>query len=265
MPDRYVKVPPRRFPSFTMAFQPIVDVSCHRVWAYEALVRGRKGASASSVFSKVPRSLFHHFDLLCRHRAIELAGKLFEAEARPLLSINLSPAALGSMHTCLPSLLDKLNEMGFHPSDIIVEFTENDHLTDVAVTSSLAAQYKNAGFLIALDDFGAGYSGLTRLAALPVDFLKIDMELIRGIDHDPVRQIIVSGLVDIAHKLSSEIIAEGVETAAELHFLQNLGIGLFQGYYFAKPAINALPDVWFIKSRQPVHNGREFLHWCAVA
>lgn len=250
MPDRYAEFPlnKRRLPSFTMAFQPIVDVSRQRIWAYEALVRGRNGASATSVFSKVPRPLFHHFDLLCRHRAIEQASKLFESEDRPLLSINLSPAALGSMHACLPSLLEKVNEMGFRPSDIMIEFTESDHLTDVAAASRLAAEYRDAGFLTALDDFGAGYSGLTRLAAFPADFLKIDMELTRGIDKDPARQIIVSGLIDIARKLSSEIIAEGVETAAELRFLEKLGIRLFQGYFFAKPAVNALPNVWFPRS-----------------
>lgn len=265
MPDRSVEVLLNigRFPSFTMAFQPIVDVSCHRVWAYEALVRGRNGASASAVFSKVPRPLIQHFELLCRHRAIEMASQLFRAEDRSLLSLNLSPTALGSVYACVPYLVDRVNEMGFHPSDVIIEFTEGDHVADVIATSRLAAQYKDAGFLTALDDFGAGYSGLTRLAAFPADFLKIDMELVRGIDKDSARQIIVSGLIDIAQKLSSELIAEGVETAAEFHFLQTLGIRLFQGYHFAKPAINALPKVGFATSLQPVPddgNRRQFLN-----
>ena len=96
---------------------------------------------------------------------------------------------------------------------------------------------------MALDDFGAGYSQLNLLAALPIDILKLDMELTRNLDRSRTTQTIVRHLVHMAKELGTEIIAEGIESFEEYETLRGLGIRFMQGYLFAKPAFEALPHV----------------------
>ena len=103
--------------------------------------------------------------------------------------------------------------------------------------------YRKQGFKTAIDDFGSGYAGLNLLADFQPDLLKLDMELIRGIDQDSVRQVLVDGTVQMCRRLGVEVIAEGVETREELAALKGMGIQLFQGYLLARPGFEALPDV----------------------
>jgi len=115
----------------------------------------------------------------------------------------------------------------------------------VAHVQRIIAEYRKQGFATALDDFGAGYAGLNLLASFQPDFIKLDMELIRGIATSPARQTIVAGVIMMARQLGVAVIAEGVETEAELTALRAAGIQLFQGYLFAKPAVASLPAVCF--------------------
>jgi len=100
-----------------------------------------------------------------------------------------------------------------------------------------------ARFRTAIDDFGAGYSGLNLLADLQTDFIKLDMALVRGIDRSRTRQAIVRGTVSVCRDLGIATIAEGVETIDELRALMDLGIELFQGYLLARPAFEAQAEV----------------------
>jgi EAL domain-containing protein (putative c-di-GMP-specific phosphodiesterase class I) len=102
--------------------------------------------------------------------------------------------------------------------------------------------YHGRGFTTAIDDFGAGFAGLNLLAQFQPQVLKVDMELVRGIDASAVKQAIVQGVALIASRLGSRLVAEGVETRAELDCLRGLGIELFQGYLLAKPQVEALPE-----------------------
>jgi EAL domain-containing protein (putative c-di-GMP-specific phosphodiesterase class I) len=99
------------------------------------------------------------------------------------------------------------------------------------------------GFTTAIDDFGAGRAGLGLLVDFQPDVIKIDMKLIRGIDTSPARQAVVSGIVAIARELSILVLAEGIETESEFLVLKAAGVRLFQGYWFAKPAFEQLPEV----------------------
>src|SRR5690606_29381138 len=103
--------------------------------------------------------------------------------------------------------------------------------------------YRGRGFQTAIDDFGAGYAGLSRLVEFQPDLIKLDMALLRGIDTDPVRRTIVAGVAGIARGIGSTLLAEGVETADEYHALRELGIHLFQGYLFGRPALERLEPV----------------------
>src|SRR5690606_15375814 len=114
---------------------------------------------------------------------------------------------------------------------------------DVSHLRGIVQHYQQRGFLTAIDDFGAGYSGLNLLAELHTDLIKLDMALIRNIDTDKGRRAITNGILQVCRDLSIQVIAEGVETPGELTTLQDLGIELFQGYHFARPAFQALADI----------------------
>jgi EAL domain-containing protein (putative c-di-GMP-specific phosphodiesterase class I) len=228
--------------SFTMAFQPIVDVEAGRIWGYESLVRGPNGETASSILERVNAANRYRFDQAARVRAIELASRLFPRGEPLTLSINFLPNAVYEPQACIRSSLAAARRAGFDFRRIMFEFTEDEQL-DAAHVKRIVEVYKQQGFLTGLDDFGAGYAGLTLLADFRPDVIKLDMHLIRGIAGDPARRAIVAGIMHIARALNLTVLAEGVETADEVRVLRAAGIRLFQGFYFARPALESLPDV----------------------
>jgi EAL domain-containing protein (putative c-di-GMP-specific phosphodiesterase class I) len=228
--------------TFTMAFHPIVDLERGDVWGYEALVRGTEGQGAGYILGQVDDGNRYRFDQACRTKAIELAGGLFPAgDVR--LSINFLPNAVYEPAACIRATLEAARRIGFAHQRIMFEFTENERMTDVAHVQRIITDYRQRGFLTALDDFGAGYAGLGLLARFQPDLIKLDMELIRGIAGSPARQAIVSGVIGIARTLGVAVIAEGIETPEELAALRDAGITLFQGYLFARPMVAALPEL----------------------
>ncbi|GJD30744.1 Blue light- and temperature-regulated antirepressor BluF [Methylobacterium adhaesivum] len=229
--------------TFTMAFQPILDLAAERIWGYEALVRGPDGQSAGSILDRVTPETIYRFDQAARVKAIDLAGRLFPADDETRLSINFMPNAVYEPAACIRSSLEAARRAGFAHDRIMFEFTENEKFRDTAHVTRIVTEYRKQGFLTALDDFGAGFAGLSLLTNFQPDLIKIDMDLLRGIDTDRRRQVIVRNLIAIAVDLDIAVIAEGVETAEELATLRGLGATLFQGYYFARPAVEHLPPV----------------------
>lgn len=120
------------------------------------------------------------------------------------------------------------------------EVTESERIHDLEHLKRIFAEYGRQGFITAIDDFGAGYSGLNLLAAFQPNILKLDMALTRDIDKDAVRQAIVAGIVLAAQRLGIGIIAEGVESAGERDALLDMGIRYMQGFFFARPQIDRL-------------------------
>jgi EAL domain-containing protein (putative c-di-GMP-specific phosphodiesterase class I) len=225
---------------FTMAFQPIVDVRERKVFAYEALIRGLKGEGAETILPQVTVDNRYVFDQACRVKAVELASRL----AMPcFVSINFLPNAVYQAATCIRATLEAARRFGFPTERLIFEITENEQLVDKEHLKSIIREYKRQGFKTAIDDFGAGYSGLNLLAEFQPDIIKLDMALVRAIDTDPVRQAIVRGILGVCQALHIEVIAEGVETRAEFALLREFGIGLFQGFLFARPGFERLSDV----------------------
>ncbi|KQN94437.1 diguanylate phosphodiesterase [Sphingomonas sp. Leaf231] len=227
----------------TMAFQPIVDIGTGRVFGYEALVRGIDGRSAGDVLSGVSPDMIYKFDQTCRVTAIELAGRLFSPDDGARLSINFMPNAVYEPDACIRASLAAARRVGFDPGRLMFEFTEDERMRDVAHVRRIVDAYRARGFTTAIDDFGAGYAGLGLLADLRPDMLKLDMALIRGIDGSTARQAIVAGVLQMADALGVRCIAEGIETAAELRTLHELGISLCQGYLLARPVTEALPSI----------------------
>jgi EAL domain-containing protein (putative c-di-GMP-specific phosphodiesterase class I) len=223
-----------------MAFQPIVDVVKREVYSYEALVRGMNGESAYSILSQVSEENKYRFDQLCRVTAIETMAKL-DNSAR--VNINFLPNAIYDPETCSRRTLAAAQKYGFPHENIIFEVTEHEEVENYDLLKSIFETYHGKGFKAAIDDFGEGYAGLNLLAEFQPSLLKLDMKLIQGIATDRVKQSILAGTLVTARSLGIEIIAEGIETEEDYRCLCEHGVELMQGYYFAKPAIGALPQV----------------------
>jgi EAL domain-containing protein (putative c-di-GMP-specific phosphodiesterase class I) len=170
---------------------------------------------------------------------------LFPDDGSARLSINFMPNAVYEPAACIRTSLESARRVGFDTSRIMFEFTENERMADTGHVARIVAEYKRLGFITAIDDFGAGYAGLNLLASFQPDILKIDMEIIRGIADSAARQAIIAGILTMARALDITVIAEGIETQAELSALRDAGIGLFQGFLFARPAVERLPGVTF--------------------
>lgn len=230
---------------FTFAYQPIVDTASRTIYAHEALVRGPNGESAYSVLSRVDEHNRYQFDQACRVRAIRGAAEL---GMRERLSINFLPNAVYQPKACIQITLAAARKYAFPLERIIFEVTEGEEVQDRAHLVNIFREYHRFGFLNAIDDFGAGYSGLNLLAEYQPDLIKLDMELIRGIDTSPARQAIVAGMAHMCRALSIRLLAEGVETAAERDFLWQAGVDLMQGYFFCKPVWRGIgvidPGAW---------------------
>ena len=226
---------------FTMAFQPIMKLGSHSVWGYEALVRGCNGEGAETILRRLTDGNRYWFDQSCRVKAIEMAARMFPPDC--YLSINFMPSAVYEPRACIRSTLETTNQTGFEPRRLMFEFTENERVTDSGHLKRIIAAYREMGFLTAIDDFGAGYSGLALLSQFQPDILKIDMGLIRDVDAAAAKQTIVKGIIQIARDLDVAVLAEGIETAAELDLLRDMGVELFQGYYIARPELGSLPAV----------------------
>ena len=228
---------------FTMAFQPVVDVEARTIRNYEALVRGPQNESALSVLSQVTSQNRYAFDQVCRIKAIVLASKLGMVQTGARLAVNFMPEAVYSPAACIAKTL-RAAELHHFPLDrIIFEITENEPVRDTAHLQGIITEYKKHGFGIALDDFGAGYSGLNLLAELEPDIIKLDAKLIRDLHQRPRSQAIVRTMAKLCRVLNTEIIGEAVETAEERDALQKCGVHLMQGYFFARPLFEGLPEV----------------------
>ncbi|KXG87450.1 EAL domain-containing protein [Agrobacterium bohemicum] len=224
---------------FSMAFQPIVDVNSGTIFAHEALVRGLAGEGAGSILNQVKDDNRYAFDQQCRVKAIELASKLYDPNDNVKLSINFMPNAVYEPRACIRLTLATAMKTGFPVDRIIFEFTESEQL-DTKHVLNILRTYRDMGFKTAIDDFGAGYAGLALLTHFQPDIVKLDMEMIRGIDIDRVKRTIVKHTLGMLEELSIVPLCEGVETVEELKVLRDLGVSLIQGYVFAKPRFEGL-------------------------
>jgi|TARA_R100001369_G_scaffold71496_1_gene99391 EAL domain-containing protein (putative c-di-GMP-specific phosphodiesterase class I) len=225
-----------------MAFQPIVDISRKSVFAHEALVRGENGEGAGRILGQVTEDNKYTFDQTCRVKAIETASRI---QLPGSLSINFMPNAIYEPETCLATTLSTARKTGFDRNKIIFEVTEQEQVVSQEFLVEVFEAYRKEGFRTAIDDFGAGYAGLNLLADFQPDILKIDMKLIRDINHNKVKQTLVRSIQQISEELGIQLIAEGIETEDEYKYLRDSGITLMQGYFFQKPMLEAFQDINF--------------------
>lgn len=224
---------------FTFAYQPIVDVEHRTVWAYEALVRGPAGESAFAVLDQFSGDSLLDFDQAARVRAFETASRL---GYQGRLCVNMLNQSLHRDIDVLGETITAAAALGFHDQQVTVEVSEKDEIGNLESFLSTIRPARGLGTAFALDDFGAGHSGLNLLAGFQPDFIKLDMELIKGIWKNGPRQAIVRGVMRTAHDLGIEVIAEGIEEPEEFEWLWSVGTRLFQGYLFARPGFEEFPE-----------------------
>ena len=222
-----------RFPvPFAIAFQPIVDLRRNGIFAQEALLRGSSGEPAEPVLAATGAASSSAFDQVCRLRVLETAARLRLPDA---ISINFAPNAVPEPRNWLQTTISAARALGIALDRLIFEMTEAEQVRDVRTLARIVAEFRRFGLRTAIDDFGAGFAGLSLLADVQPDILKIDMGLVRGIHDDTARYRIVEGIRRTADNLGILVIAEGVETAEERDALLDLGITLQQGFLFARP------------------------------
>lgn len=230
---------------FSMAFQPIVDVRTGSVYAYEALVRGPEGQPAAWALGQVTDENRYAFDQSCRVKAITLASRLGLEATGAMLSINFMPGAVYSPAACIQVTLKTARSLSFPLDRLIFEIVEAEKVRSSEHLMAIVEEYRSCGFKVALDDFGAGWCGVNLLASVSANIVKLDMALTRDLSRRPRAAAIVGAMVRLCKTLDIELIAEGIETVEEYRTLKELGVHLMQGYLFAKPAFEELPEIRF--------------------
>lgn len=224
---------------FTSYFQPIVSIQdTSQVYGYESLLRGldKQGklvmpgpilelATEAGLLPQLDRAA--RLSTIAQAHHHQLTGQLF---------INFAPTALYDPAACLRSTVEAIDRAGIAHERIVFEVVESDDPQDLAHLKTVLRYYRDAGFAVALDDLGSGYSSLNLLHQLRPDFIKLDMALIRDVHQDLYKASITEKLLEIAQKLNIQTIAEGIECIEELNWLQERGATFAQGYLIAKPS-----------------------------
>lgn len=226
-----------------VAYQPIVDVRNVTAFGYEALARLTETKAFANIAELFPFAekigQLYSVETLCRRKAIENFFSIASKEERLFLNINpqvLTDPEFASGHT-----RKLLNEQGLAPASVILEITERSAIEDFTAFRNALDHYRSQGYLIALDDVGAGYSSLQSIAELHPDFLKIDRSLISGVNSDPIKWTLLETFINFSQRIGCRVIAEGVETAEEMRTVVQLGADFVQGFFLAEPSFDSSP------------------------
>lgn len=216
-------------------YEPIVDARTRAVMGFEALIRGPAGTeleSPAAIFPMAEKTgLLFELDCLCRRKGLFGAKGI---EPGKKLFLNCLPSAIHDPGFREDRLRETLSAIGLAPKDVVFEISEKESIANFEVFREVRDYYHMLGFGIALDDVGAGYSGLETVMELSPDYIKLDLSLVRGIDSDPHRRELVSALNKVSGKLGTRVIGEGVSTEEELKTLAELGIPYAQGWLLGR-------------------------------
>jgi len=247
--------------------QPIISLRDASVYGFEALSRGPKESSFH-----FPTTLFEYADKyestwalesLCRKKALEKAGALqFDSK----LFINVSPNIIQDPEFIKGFTKEYLDSISLNSENIIFEITEKEAAQNISNFTEIVNNYQDQQYMIAIDDAGAGYSGLNLISDLKPDFIKLDMKLIRNIHKDVTKQSLVKSMSEFCSLTNTRLIAEGIEEEDELIKLIELGVHYGQGYFIQKP----LSCIHFIEQQvmdviKETNRKKNQLHWMKPA
>src|SRR3954467_10915039 len=217
----------------SLVFQPIVDLAAATVAGYEALARFPGVAGPDAWFAAAAEAgIAAELEALAIHKALAAVPSL---PPNTFLTVNVSPHLLGSA----PVQHALATRPDLHR--VVVELTEHTPVHDLAALRRQTDELRRRGALIALDDAGSGYSGLQQLAALRPQIVKLDRALVSDADTDPVRVALAEMLGEFAGRIDAWMLAEGLETPAELAAFMRLGVPLGQGWLLGRPTKDFVP------------------------
>jgi diguanylate cyclase (GGDEF)-like protein/PAS domain S-box-containing protein len=240
--------------AFFLEFQPIARTHDLGITGFEALVRskdllGRRVAPDAFIPIAEATGLVVPMGRIVLDLALGAIRELNLIRATPLrMAINASAIQLRHP-TFVRDIRAGLDKHGLPASALAVEVTESNALTDPEGTRRVLRELRAAGISISLDDFGTGFASLDLLRSLPLDMVKIDRSFTRDIDMDSMQAAIATSVIELSHRLGLKVVAEGVETESQQHFLLTHGCDLIQGYWLARP-LSLTASLDFLQSRE---------------
>ncbi|MCG9084263.1 bifunctional diguanylate cyclase/phosphodiesterase [Laribacter hongkongensis] len=225
---------------FVAFYQPKVDISSNKITGCEALARWKKpDGKFISPGEFIPlceqTGMIIELDMIIYEKSLKFLRNNLENNIPCVpVSINFSKLHLAS-EDFFQKIKEKLNKYEIPPKLIEIELTESALFSDFDIMCRFARQLQEHGFLVAMDDFGSGYSSLNMLKNMPIDILKIDKEFLSSSADNTKRDIIFTGIAKMANSLGLSIVVEGVETADDVELMQKSGCHIAQGYYFSRP------------------------------
>jgi EAL domain-containing protein (putative c-di-GMP-specific phosphodiesterase class I)/ActR/RegA family two-component response regulator len=223
----------------SLAFQPLMSVTTKGVYAYEALLRSREPTMSSPLLVLDAAERLGQLPQLGRAIRGLVANVIPQLMNDTIMFVNLHPQDL------LDERLFSASEpMSRFADRIVLEITERATLEEIPDFRDRAARLRSMGFRLAVDDLGAGYSGLASVVQLQPEIIKFDVALIRDIDKEPTKQRLVRSMMDLCHEMGILAVAEGIESAAERDTLVSLGCDLLQGFLFSRPVANLVEPRW---------------------
>ncbi len=224
------------------AYQPIMRLKERTVLGFEALSRGPRGSgleAADALFgAATEHNLLVELDRLCRKRALLSSGRI---PSNAKIFVNTLPATIRDPQFRGKSLIDFLDKAQVSPDRIVIEITEKLVIDNYNLFRETMAYFTDLGMSFAVDDVGAGYSGLESIARLKPNYLKIDMLLVRDVHASLVNREMVKAIIALGQGIGSEVIAEGIQLEDEARALSDMGIDWGQGYLLARPDVGPEP------------------------
>jgi len=219
------------------AYQPILRLQENTIMGFEALSRGPRGSgleSAAALFGAAEsHGLKVELDRLCRKRALLSSSRI---PSNAMIFVNTLPATMRDPQFRDKALIEFLDRAQVAPSRIVIEITEQEVIANHAMFLETMGYFKQIGMSFAVDDVGAGYSGLDTIAKLKPQYLKIDVGLVRDVHTSPVNFQMVKALVALGHNIGAKVIAEGIHNEEETQVLRDaLKVDYGQGFHLARP------------------------------
>ena len=225
------------------AYQPIMDIATRQVLGFEALSRGPRGSGLEGADALFGAATDHHLmvelDRLCRRRALLSSGRI---PTNAKIFVNTLPATIRDPQFRGRPLIEFLDLAQVSPDRIVIEITEKLVIDNYTLFREAMAYFTDLGMSFAVDDVGAGYSGLESIARLKPTFLKIDTALVRDVHVSLVNREMVKAIITMGKGIGAQVIAEGIQTEGEAEVLQEMGVDWGQGYLLARPEAGPEPS-----------------------
>jgi diguanylate cyclase (GGDEF)-like protein len=226
---------------FLLYYQPILDLKTSTVYKAEALIRwqhparGLVGPKEFIPVIEATEMILELGDWVFAQAAIQVARWRSSIHPEFQISINMSPAQFKNRRSSIADWGNQLSALGLPGHCIAIEITEGLLLEASEVVRTKLLQISETGFQLSLDDFGTGYSSLAYLNKFDIDYIKIDRSFVTEMEDNPNQRALCEAVIAMAHKLGLKVVAEGIETPAQLDLLISFGCDYGQGYLFSKP------------------------------